>query len=88
VPATVTVQVGTLVIGPDKQPALGRVTATERCRIHSNTDCPFTIETPRPPFRVRVTIDRTFVPAELDPRLSDRRRLGAKIGYAFEAAQT
>jgi hypothetical protein len=88
VPATVTVQVGTLVIGADKQPALGRITATERCRIHSNTDCPFTIETPPPPFRVRVTIDRTFVPAELDPRLSDRRQLGAKIGYGFEAAQT
>jgi hypothetical protein len=87
VAATVKVEVGTLVID-DKQPALGRVTATRTCRIHSNTDCPFTIPTPTPPFRVRVTIDKTFVPAELDARLSDRRQLGAKISYGFEAAQT
>lgn len=87
-PATVKVEIGPLVIGSDKQPALGKVTASDSCQIHSNTDCPFDLPTPPPPFRVRVTIDKTFVPAELDPRLSERRQLGAKIGYVFEAAQT
>jgi hypothetical protein len=87
VPGKVVVQIGPLVIA-NKQPALGRITATRRCDLHSNTSCPFTIPTPPPPFRVRVTIDPTFVPAELDPRLSDRRHLGAKVSYAFEAATT
>ena len=85
VPGTVTVQIGPLVIR-DKQPALGAVTATRTCVVHSNTSCPFTLPTPSPPFRVRVTVDPTFVPAELDTRLSDRRQLGGKVFYAFEPA--
>jgi hypothetical protein len=87
VPGDVTIRVGTLVIA-DKQPALGRVTATERWTVHSSREREFSIPTPPPPFRVEVTISPTFVPAELDPRLSDRRQLGARVLYRFEAAQT
>jgi hypothetical protein len=82
----VKVELGPLVIGPDKQPAIGKVTARDGCEIHSNTGCAFTFRTPKPPFRVRVTIDPTFVPAELDSRLSDQRHLGAKVSYRFVAA--
>jgi hypothetical protein len=85
VAAWVTVQMGPLVVS-NKQPGFGAVTETRRCRIHSNTACPFALRTPRPPFRVRVTIDPTFVPAEIDRRLSDARHLGAKINYRFEPA--
>jgi hypothetical protein len=84
----VRIEVGTLVIGPDKQPALGVITERDGFTIHSNRGRAFSIPTPRPPFRVRVTIDPTFVPAELDSRLSDRRHLGAKVSYRFEAATT
>jgi hypothetical protein len=64
------------------------VTERREFTIHSNTGQAFSIPTPRPPFRVRVTVDPTFVPQELDPRLSDRRQLGAKVGYRFEPATT
>lgn len=88
VPGTVRIEVGTIRIGPDKQPALDRITQRRGFTIHSNQGRAFSIPTPAPPFRVRVTIDPTFVPAELDSRLSDRRHLGAKVSYRFVAAQT
>jgi hypothetical protein len=87
VPGKVTIEVGTLVI-VDKQPALGVITERRGFTIHSNRGRAFSIPTPRPPFRVRVRIDPTFVPAELDRRLSDRRHLGAKVNYRFVAATT
>jgi hypothetical protein len=72
----------------NKQPALGAVTERRTFEIHSNRGQAFDIPTPPPPFRVRVTIDPTFVPHDLDARLSDRRQLGAKVSYAFEPATT
>ena len=84
VPGKITLKLGTLVVS-NKQPAIGRVLATRTCTIHSNTACSFELETPTPPFRAEVSIDRTFVPAELDPNSSERRQLGAKVGYRFEA---
>jgi hypothetical protein len=83
IPGQVTIRLGTLVIGEDKQPAIGKVTAVRRWEIHSREGRTFTIPTPPPPFRVEVEITPTFVPAELDPSLSDRRSLGAQVGYAF-----
>ena len=38
--------------------------------------------TPRPPFRVEVTIDPTFSPADYQGQ-SDQRQLGASVGYRF-----
>jgi hypothetical protein len=83
VPGRVTIRVGTLVIGKDKQPAMGRVTAVRRWQIHSREGRTFRIPTPPPPFHVVVEITPTFVPAELDPNSSDRRHLGAQVAYAF-----
>ena len=82
-PGNVTIRLGTLVIGEDKQPAIGEVTAVRRWVVHSREGQTFTIPSPPPPFRVEVTIDPTFVPAEVDPNSSDRRSLGAQVGYAF-----
>lgn len=82
IPGHVTITVGTLV-KRDKQPALGRVTAIRRWVVHSHGIRRFRIPTPKPPFRIEVRVSPTFVEADLDPRLSDRRHLGAQVGYAF-----
>jgi hypothetical protein len=82
IPGNVTIKVGTLV-KRDKQPALGRVTAVRRWVVHSQELRRFHIPTPKPPFRIEVTVSPTFVEAELDPRTSDRRHLGAQVGYDF-----
>ncbi len=81
IPGHVTITVGTLV-KRDKQPALGRVTAVRRWVVHSHGIRRFRIPTPKPPFRIEVRVSPTFVEADLDPRLSDRRHLGAQVGYA------
>ena len=83
VPGGVTIRLGTLVVGEDKQPAIGRVTAVRRWTVDSGKQRTFSIPTPPPPFRVEVSIDPTFVPAKLDPSKSDVRELGAVVGYGF-----
>ncbi len=82
----VTIRVGAPVRGPDKHPALGRV--TDRCsfRINRLEDRTFLLRTPPPPFHVDVRIDPTFVPQEIDSRSPDTRELGAQVGYSFSPA--
>jgi hypothetical protein len=82
-PGHVTIRLGTLV-KRNKQPAIGRVTAVRTWSVRANTSRAFAIRTPKPPFRVEVTVSPTFVLAELDPRSSDRRHLGAQVGYDFQ----
>ena len=77
-----TVTVGKLV-RRDKQPAIGRVTAVRRWTLHTGERRTFAIPTPKPPFRVEVSVSPTFVLAEIDSRSSDRRHLGAQVGYSF-----
>jgi hypothetical protein len=79
----VTIRLGTLV-KRDKQPAIGRVSAVRRWSVRAGDNRTFAIPTPKPPFRVEVTVSPTFVLAELDPRFSDRRHLGAQVDYSFE----
>jgi hypothetical protein len=81
-PGRVVVKIGTLVRGPDKQPALGRVTGVRRWTIHSGKAKAFVLPTPKPPFRVEVSISPTFRPAEYGAS-SDRRQLGAQVGFGF-----
>jgi hypothetical protein len=88
VPGHVTIKVGTLSIGTDKQPAFGKITAVRHWTIHSHLERTFLIPAPRPPFRVQVHVDRTFVPQQLDPRKSDSRNVSAIVGYGFRAAAT
>jgi hypothetical protein len=83
VPATVRVRAGRLVLGPRLEPRIGQVTASGRCTIHSGKTCPFVLRTPAPPFKVEVSVAPTFVPADLDPRIGDRRELGAVTSFAF-----
>ena len=81
-PGHVVIKVGPLVRGADKQPHIGHVTASRRWTIHSGEQGTFVMPTPRPPFRVEVTIDPTFSPADY-PGQSDRRQLGAVVSYRF-----
>jgi len=59
------------------------VTATRRWVVHSHLTKVVTIKAPGPRFRVEVHVDPKFIPAKLDPNLSDRRELGAVVKYAF-----
>jgi hypothetical protein len=82
-PSRVTIRLGTLV-KRDKQPAIGRVTAVRKWSVSAGESRTFAIPTPKPPFRVELTVSPTFVLADLDPRFSDRRHLGVQVGYSFE----
>jgi hypothetical protein len=79
----VTVAIGPMVVGDDKQPHLGKATEVKRFDIHSSEVKPVVLKAPGPRFRVEVTITPTFVPHELDPTSGDRRKLGAKVSYIF-----
>ena len=81
-PGRVLIRVGTLVKGADKQPHIGEVTATRRWTIHSLSRATFVIPAPPPPFRVEVTVRPTFSPSDYEGE-SDRRELGAQVGYLF-----
>jgi hypothetical protein len=81
-PGRVTIKVGRLVVGSDKQPHLGRVTAVRTWVVHSGGDRTFYIPTPPPPIRVEVSISPTFSPSDYFAS-SDNRQLGAQIFYGF-----
>jgi hypothetical protein len=85
VPGKVTVKIGPVGIGADKQPAISRVTGVRRGLIPHCEATGFTLTPPSEPWRVEISITPTFVPQELDPaQFSDRRHLGAvaqKIGF-------
>jgi hypothetical protein len=87
-PGRVTIQVGKLRLGDDRQPALGRV--TDRCRFTINRleQRRFLLRTPPPPFHVRVVIQPGFVPVELDPNAADTRELGAQVDFSFSPTET
>jgi hypothetical protein len=79
----VTIRVGPLRI-KNKQPALASVTQIQRWKVESGLQQRFIIPTPRPPFRVEVLIAPTFVPAEQDPRSTERREFGAQVSFDFQ----
>jgi hypothetical protein len=80
----VTILMGTLKVGSDRQPAIGRVTATRTWFIHSRLEKTFVLRAPGPRFRVEIKVDPKFVPRELSPQTSsDPRQLGAVVTYRF-----
>jgi hypothetical protein len=81
VPGNVTVKVGSVVVSAN-QPAIEEVRTTRRGVLHACSGLPFLIPA-TVPFRVEVTIEPTFSPAELDERSSDQRQLGAQPSFAF-----
>jgi len=90
VPGHITVRLGTLVVGPDKQPAMGRVLQARRLTIHAcgheglvcATGVAF--RNPGVPFRVEVTATPTFVPHDFDPSSGERRHLAVQVSYVFQ----
>lgn len=81
-PAGVTVTIGKLVEGRDKQPHIGRVTAPpQRWTLRIGTARRFVLRTPRPPFRVEVRISPTYAPLTFGG--SDQRQLGGQVGFGF-----
>jgi hypothetical protein len=90
VPGHVTVRLGTLVVGTDRQPAIGRVLETKTTTIHACGHPDLTCSTglsfrsPGVPFRIEVTVSPTFSPSDFDPR-ADRRHLAVQLVYSFLA---
>jgi hypothetical protein len=80
----VTLKIGPIVIGDDKQPHVGMPMRVVKFDIHSKQERELTLKAPGPRFRIEVTVDPTFAPIELSPQTtSDNRQLGAKIRYVF-----
>jgi hypothetical protein len=80
----VTVTIGPIVIGDDKQPHIGKPAVVKRFDIHSKEEVVVPLKAPGPRFRVEVTVDPTFSPIELSPQTtSDNRQLGAVVRYVF-----
>lgn len=83
-PGRVLIQVGELGIGPDRHPAIRKVTEERGWVVSRGAVRVFAIPTPKPPFHVTVTVTPPFVPAELAPEDStDTRRLGAQVAFSF-----
>jgi hypothetical protein len=77
--ATATVRIGTVAIGPDKQPKIGHVTGSQTKRLDDCTDQGFVLGRPDVSWRVEIRVSPTERPSDLDPRSSERRYLGAKM---------
>jgi hypothetical protein len=84
--ARVTIYMGHLVIGSDRQPALGDVTEKRTFRIHAKQFRMFVLRAPGPQFRIEVHVDPKFMPAKFQPS-GDRRELGAVVQYTFISPQ-
>lgn len=83
VPGKVLIQIGPLALGPQANGVLASVSDERRWVANSCEEKRFVLRAPPPPFHVEVTIDGTFVPNELDPAASDRRRLGAMVAFEW-----
>ncbi len=81
-PSSVTVRIGPVVVGDDKQPALGGVTDARTLEVPPCEARTVQLRPPPGPWRVEVTSD-TFVPNEVDPSLSERRTLGVRVAFGF-----
>jgi hypothetical protein len=82
-PGHVTIRMGPITIGDDKQPHVVHATATKTFDIHSKQEEIVELVPPGPRFRVEVTISPTFVPRDLASDQTDNRELGAKVRYLF-----
>ncbi|HUF01393.1 MAG TPA: hypothetical protein VMN35_03120 [Gaiellaceae bacterium] len=80
-----TIRIGPVGIGEDKQPTIREVTATRSVLVENCKRNSVPLPVPDEPWRVEIEIDPTFVPAELDPNSSERRRLGAVVFAGFRS---
>jgi hypothetical protein len=80
----VTVRLGPIVIGDDRQPHVGTPMVVKRFDLHKNGVKTLVLPAPGPHFRVEVNVTPTFRPHDLSPQTdSDSRDLGAKITYTY-----
>lgn len=78
----VVVRTGRLVVGGNKQPAIGHV-ARERTTVLRPCAVETVLLPARVPFHVEVSVDPTFVPREVDASSGDTRSLGAQVAFGF-----
>jgi hypothetical protein len=83
VPGKVTMRIGPLALGPERNGVLQSVSQERRWVVNACDEQTFTLDAPPPPFHVEVAIDGTFVPHDLDPNEGERRRLGAKVSFTW-----
>jgi hypothetical protein len=83
-PGKVTVRIGPIGVGPDKQPALASVTGEQTFVLPACKARTVLLRPPDAPWRVEVMAE-TFVPAEIDANSGDRRRLGARVEFGFRS---
>ena len=86
--ADVTVTMGTVGIGPDKQPRTEKVLEVRHWTISAHKQKTFTFQAPGPRFRVEVHVKPHFRPNDYDPANGDRRDLGAVVKYTFSSQST
>jgi hypothetical protein len=79
----VTVAIGPIVLGDDKQPHLVTPTEIKRFDISSKQQRVVVLDAPGPRFRVEVTVTPTFSPKDISPGATDNRQLGAQVRYVF-----
>jgi hypothetical protein len=84
-PGVAAIRIGPVGIGPDKQPAIARVTGSATLDVEDCKADAVLLSTPSEPWRVEVTVTPTFSPHEVDPSRSDRRELGAVFQAGFES---
>ena len=75
----VTVRIGPVGIGPDKQPRIDRVTETRHFDVPDCKAEGVTLTPPDVPWRMEITVAPTFRPKDIDPTESEARELGAVI---------
>ena len=79
----VTVRIGPVGIGADNQPRIENVTETRRFLVPDCEAQGTTLNPPKVPWRMEITVSPTFNPREIDPiGSSDNRPLGAVIERA------
>jgi hypothetical protein len=78
----VTVRIGPVGIGPDKQPRIERVTEVRRFDLPDCKANGVTLTPPDVPWRMEFTVAPTFRPKDIDPTKSESRQLGAVITEA------
>jgi hypothetical protein len=82
---TAIVRMGTVGIGPDKQPAIAEVLKRQKKVVRDCTTTGFAFGTPNEPWRVEVTVKPTVRPNDVDPTNSERRELGATMSVELQS---
>jgi hypothetical protein len=82
-PVRVSARVGPVAVDKARQPSIGRVTASREGVLDPCKATGLSLRVPAQPWRVEVTVAKTFVPHELDANLGDARSLGARVNFGL-----